>query len=87
MRIRHIEIRNWRKRKILCKHGVSECEVRRLFEKPHFAFKTRNRCCMAIGCPGRYLTVIFKMEGSIANIITAYPSSENQINLYKRKIK
>lgn len=87
MRIRQIEIKNWRKRKILHKHGVSECEVRMLFENPHFVSKTRNGCCMAIGCPERYLTVVFKMEGSAANIITAYPSSENQINLYKRKIR
>ncbi len=87
MRIRHINIKNWRKTKILHKHGVCEDEIRMLFERPHYGFRSRNGCYIAVGCPERYLTVIFKIKNNIADIITAYPSSGNQISLYRRKIR
>lgn len=40
---------------------------------------------MAIGYYQRYLTIIFEIYNNIAFIITAYPSSESQIKLYKKK--
>lgn len=40
---------------------------------------------MAVGHYQRYLTIIFEMYKNQAFIITAYPSSEVQIKLYKKK--
>ncbi len=42
---------------------------------------------MAIGHYTGFITIIFEMVNSTAFIVTAYPSSDAQIRLYKLKRK
>ena len=87
MKIRQILIKKRTKIKILCKHGVNEEEVCSVFEKRQLILKSRDGRYIAIGCPDRYITVVFKFNKGTVSVITAYLSSENQIKLYKRKIR
>ena len=57
-----------------------------LFSQP-VVRRARDGRYMAIGLARRtasYLTVIFEFEKGAAEIVTAYPSSDWQIKLYKR---
>lgn len=75
--------------KIYNKHGITMEEIEKtlLENKPYFA-KTKDGRYTSIGKWSRYITIIF--DHNIHNeseIITAYPSSDWQIKLYKRKIR
>lgn len=85
MRIRRVDIKNRVKVKVLYKHGIYDEEIYSVFEINPFIIKSRNDCYMAIGCPNRFITVIFRFRNGIVKVITAYSSSKGQIRMYKRK--
>ena len=85
MRITNILIEDNIKEKILNKHNVEAEEIKQvIFSSPLILKVSKNRY-MAIGHHQRNLTIIFEIHNNIAFIITAYPSSEAQVRLYKKK--
>lgn len=72
--------------KIVKKHGVSreEIETVLLADEPKH-FKTKAGRYLAIDVTERYLTIVYENRKGIAVIVTAYPSSQWQVKLYKRK--
>ena len=87
MLIKEIQIDKKVEYKIYKKHGVIFYEVKNgLLSKPYFR-KTKDEKYLAITKFNRFITVIFTYENGIADIITAYPSSEWQIKLFKRRGK
>lgn len=68
------------------KHGVGkeEVETALLFDEPKY-FKTSKGRHSAIGFGNRFITVIFEYKKGTAEVITAYPSSEQQVRRYKAK--
>ena len=85
MRIDNIIIEDKAKEKILSKHNVEASEIINVLLSKPFVLKAKFDRHIAIGHYSRYLTIIFDKKGKNTNIITAYPSSEAQIKLYKRK--
>ena len=67
------------------KHGVRFREIREALLNKPLLRKTRDGKYMAINLVERYMTIIFAYYGGTADIITAYPSSNWQIKLFKRK--
>jgi len=90
MRIKSVKISPQNKIKINDKHGVTMDEIKNIFfqNKPYFS-KTRDGRYSALGKWNRPLTIIFHYneKSREAEIITAYPSSNWQIKLYKKKRK
>ncbi len=84
-----ISIKDPIKEKIAIKHRVYENEIKDIIfnDKPIFKKSSGRHLC--IGFKRRYITIIFDYMGinKQANIVTAYPSSKWQINLYKRMKK
>ena len=66
------------------KHGVGKSEVEKalLLDEPKY-FKTSKNRYSAIGLSDRFITVIFEYKRGNADVITAYPSSDQQIRRYK----
>ena len=85
MFIRNVLIEDKIKEKIADKHNVQAIEIKNIFFNSPLILKTRFSRFIAIGHFQRYLTVIFEYNKGTANIITAYPSSDAQIKLYKKK--
>ena len=86
MKIKKILIEVSVEEKISKKHGVHRNEIEEgLFEGKPIFFKTKDEKYMAFLLRGRYISVVFTFTQSVAKVITAYPSSEWQIRLYKRK--
>ena len=85
MNITSVVIEERIKAKIFDKHTIDTEEIEQVIRGNPFVLKTKEQRYMAIGFYQRYITVIFEMVGSSAFIITAYPSSEAQIKLWKRK--
>ncbi len=50
-------------------------------------FRTRKGRYLAITQHKRYLAIVFEYENGDAEIVTAYPPSDWEIKLYKKKIK
>lgn len=73
------------KEKILQKHNVSATEIKTILLNKPYALRARENRYMAIGCHNRFITAVFTMKKTTAFIITAYPSSDAQIRLYKSK--
>lgn len=73
------------KYKIKSKHNVDYEEIEIILKNNPLIYKTKDKKYVAIGKYLRYLTIIFNYKGGYANIITAYPSSDWQIKLYKNK--
>ena len=71
--------------KIYCKHGVYFREVREALLNNPLVMRTRNERYMALNFAGRHITVIFSFFKGIADIVTAYPSSDWQVKLFKNK--
>jgi len=86
MKIKKIQIELEIEKKIFNKHGVARTEIEEglLNNKPIF-YRAKEKRYMALTHKFRYITIIFRYEKGIANIRTAYPSSDWQIKLYKRK--
>jgi uncharacterized DUF497 family protein len=72
--------------KIFDKHGIKLKEVEQaLLENTPRFFKTRDGRYLALAFQERYLTMVFEYHQGTVEVITAYPSAEWQIRLYKRK--
>ena len=85
MKISKIVIEDKIKEKILYKHGIMASEVKEIMLSDPYVLKARENRYMAIGYSPRFITTIFELTGDIAFIVTAYPSSDAQRKLYKRK--
>ena len=86
MRINHIAISEVVENKIIQEHGVWPEEVESIFFECRPLFlKARDGRYLAIGTNNGYVTVVFEyMPGGIAQVVTAYPSSNWQIKRYRR---
>jgi len=71
--------------KVWEEHGVSADEaVDLLYGNPTIRRARKGRY-MAVGlAAGGYLTVIFEYQRGMAEIVTAYPSSDWQVRLFKK---
>ncbi len=87
MRIADILIEDMIKEKILQKHNIRASEIKNVFIKRPYVLRAHGQRYMAIGYDTRFVTIIFEMAKTTAYIITAYPSSETQIRLYKTKVR
>ena len=88
MIIKKIIIDHETKFKIYNKHGVKFSEIKQaLYSKNKFIKKTKDEKYVAFTKYQRYLTIVFSIKNKIVEIITAYPSSKWQIDLFKRRIK
>ncbi len=87
MRIDNIIIEDKVKEKILSKHNVDANEITNVLLSKPLILRAKADRYMVIGYYKRYLTVIFDVKLKSTNIVTAYPSSNAQINLYKKKKK
>ena len=88
MRIKKIEIKEDVKYKILYKYKVRFSEITQsILSENKFVRKTKEGRYIAVAKEQRYLTIIFEMDKDIAEIITAYPSSKWQMDLYKGRKK
>lgn len=86
MLIKKIRIELQVEEKINKKHGVYRREIEdALFNGNPIFFKSKKNKYIAITLKERYITTIFSYEKGAADIKTAYPSSDWQIKLYKRK--
>ncbi len=85
MKISKIIIEDKIKEKILYKHGIRASEVKEMMLSDPYVLKTRENRYMAIGYSQRFITAILELTRDIAFIVTAYPSSDAQRKLYKRK--
>ena len=89
MIINEVSIRNPIKKKLRFKHGINEEEINEVLLNNKPIFKKSRGLYLSIGFKQKYLTIIFSYDklNKMANIITAYPSSKWQINLYKEMKK
>lgn len=85
MRITNILIEDKIKEKILSKHNVEANEIKQVMLSNPLILKSKKNRYVAIGQFQRYLTIVFELYKETAFIITAYPSSETQIKLHKKK--
>ncbi len=87
MRISQVLISEQVAEKIWYKHHILPDEAEEvLFSKPVIR-RARDGRYLAIGLIDQYVTVIFEYNQGQATVITAYPSSDWQIRLYKRAKK
>ena len=87
MMIEQVLIEDKIKEKILDKHNVEASEIKQVLLQKLLVLKSKRDRYLAIGHDQRYLTVVFEYKNKVANIVTAYPASEAQIRLFKRKIR
>ncbi len=73
------------KEKILYKHNIRASEIKRVLTLNPIILRVRDNRYMTIGFDQKFITIIFEMMKDTAFIITAYPSSDAQRKLYKRK--
>ncbi|MBI2543220.1 MAG: hypothetical protein HYW24_03480 [Candidatus Aenigmarchaeota archaeon] len=85
MIIENVIIEDKVKEKILEKHNVTSFEIENVLLGNPLVLKTKESRHLAVGFYHRYLTIVFEYGKKTANIITAYPSSEWQIKLFKEK--
>ena len=90
MIIKAVKISLKTKIKAYDKHGITMEEIKNtlLQNKPYFS-KTRDGRYVVLGRWNRFITIIFDYNEICkeAEVVTAYPSSDWQIKLYKRKRK
>ena len=71
--------------KIWEEHGVSADEAIELLYSNPMIRRARDGRYMAVGLsPSGYLTVIFEYHHGVAEIVTAYSSSDWQVKLFKK---
>jgi len=71
--------------KIWEEHGVSADEAIDLLYGDPMIRRARKGRYMAVGLViGGYLTVVFEYQRGMAEIVTAYPSSDWQVRLFKK---
>jgi len=85
MRINKVRISVDVERKIYDKHTVSRTELEEaLVESAPLFFRAKEQRYLALVKKQRHLSIIFTFEQGTATIVTAYPSSDWQVKLYKR---
>ena len=85
MRIHDVFISKRIADKIWDEHGVSADEATELLYSNPMIRCARDGRYMAVGLsPSGYLTVIFEYHRGVAEIVTAYPSSDWQVKLFKK---
>ena len=85
MKISEVIIKKKIEEKIFYKHNITPFEIEEaLFNNPYIT-KTRDGRHVAISWVYGFITIIFELDRSRAEIVTAYPSSDAQRKLYKRK--
>ena len=85
MRIRAVVLTKQTVYKVHKKHGVKVDEIKTVLLGNPYVRNTKFERYIAIGKAQRFVTVVFECESGVAEIITAYPSAEWQIKLYKTK--
>jgi len=88
MLIKEIRIEPMTKIKIVKKHGVQFTEIKKaLMDDPssRYVQRIKDRVYILVHSGIRYLTVIFHCKDGIATVLTAYPSSDWQVKLLKKK--
>ncbi len=85
MIIKEVVIDKKVKIKIYHKHGIRFKEAKEALLNKPLVRKIRDGKYMAVNLVERYITIIFSHENGIADIVTAYPSSDWQIKLFKKK--
>ena len=72
--------------KILHKHGIDLEELNNALEygNPRI-FNQGQGIYIAITHHIRYITIVFRQDKKLANVITAYPSSDYHIRRYNKK--
>ena len=86
MRIVRVLIESRIQEKLAKKHGVSRKEVEAALVEGHpLFFRARGGRYVAFARGERQLTIIFTYRRGIATVHTAYPSSDWQIRLYRRR--
>jgi len=73
--------------KIHKKHGIRIEEVKMVLLDDPFVRKTKFGRYVAIGKVQRFVTIVFGCENGVAEIVTAYPSSDWQVRLYKTRME
>ena len=71
--------------KVYNKHSIRFKEAKDVLLNKPLVKRTKDGRYMAVNLVERYVTVIFSYYNGIADIVTAYPSSDWQIKLFKRK--
>jgi hypothetical protein len=84
MRIRRVLISESVAEKIYEKHRVLPEDAEEILFSNPVIRRVKDGRYMAIGFIHRYLTVIFEYSQGVAKIVTAYPSSDWQVRLYRR---
>lgn len=85
MIIKDVAIDKEVKVKVYTKHNVRFNEIKEVLLNNPLLRKTKDGRYIAINNVGKHLTVIFSCIDGIADIVTAYPSSDWQIKLFKRR--
>ena len=85
MKISKILIEEHIKEKILYKHHIRATEIKNALLNNPLILRTREGRYLAIGNDQRIITIIFELVKDTAFIVIAYPSSDVQRKLYKRK--
>lgn len=85
MKIKGVYIDRRAKLKVYHKHGVRFSEIKEVFLRKPLVRRTRDRKYMAVNHVNRYITVVFSCKQEIADILTAYPSSDWQVRMFKKK--
>mgnify|MGYP001576508588 CR=1 FL=1 len=85
MKINKISVSFGAQEKIFKKHSIKRDEIEAVFFDEPYYFKAKGRRYIAIGFVEKYVTIVFAYDDKEAEIITAYPSSDWQIKLFKRK--
>ena len=87
MRIKQVMIAKEVKIKISRKHGIKFKEIKEVLLNNPLVRRTRDGKYIALNVVERYLTVVFAYSNYAADIVTAYPSSDWQIKLFKKRRK
>lgn len=86
MHLKDVDLEEAVDEKVFRKHGISREEIEKalLLDEPKH-FRTRAGRYLGIGFTERYISIIYENRIGVAVVITAYPSSQWQIRMYKRK--
>lgn len=87
MRIHCVTISEEVEDKIVTEYSVTFASVESVLLGDPYVCKAKGQRYMAIGLDDtpRFVTVIFDYAQGEAEVVTAYPSSDWQIRLYRRK--
>lgn len=85
MIIEKVAIAKEAKVKVYYKHSIKFKEIEEVLLNQPLVRRTKDRRYMAVNLVEKYTTMIFSCDNGTADIVTAYPSSDWQIKLFKRR--